>query len=371
METPNPPHTNPTETTLPSDPPTPPHNIPTWQIPENSNLKWVWIEGDGPFLTNATLGQEDPQPTPPSKPHTHTFNVMVCLVNLDSPNNENLQHNAMHDSFTIGSTPDNQVTNLSTSPINTTGSLLQRLNMADFRFETGEPSQPTLFCQETVELNPTETQTQIQPFQPPQVDQIPSDWQTPLGLTHTSSASLLNLVLLSQDQTQQPYCPGPPTNLVSTISPPLLDEPDPHTTDPNPTLGPYNELIDPNQNLIFTLDSYSTSSPPDSPSHDTSPPSDNPLFCSHPNHSPTNKKRIRKDLGKFGRNLRQRLFCGLFKCECFEAQENWEDDPIMAVEDQLAQLESTSGKDHTSALSNANHSQGFWEADPNQLPKDQ
>ncbi|GMY09616.1 hypothetical protein FCV25MIE_08004 [Fagus crenata] len=82
---------------------------------------------------------------------------MVCLVNLDSPNNENLQHNAMHDSFTIGPTPDNQVTNLSTSPINTTASLLQRLNMADFHFETGEPSQPTLFCQETVELNPTET----------------------------------------------------------------------------------------------------------------------------------------------------------------------------------------------------------------------
>ena len=184
----------------------------------------------------------------------------------------------MHDSFTIGPTPDNQVTNLSTSPINTTTSLLQRLNMADFRFETGEPSQPTLFCQETVELNPTETQTQIQPFQPPQVDQIPSDWQTPLGLTHTSSAGPLNPVFLSQDQTQQPHCPGPPTNLVSTISPPLLDEPDPHTTDTNPTLGPYNELTDLNQNLIFTLDSSSTSSLPNSPSHDTSPPSDNPFF---------------------------------------------------------------------------------------------
>uniref|UniRef100_A0A2N9G6B4 CCHC-type domain-containing protein n=1 Tax=Fagus sylvatica TaxID=28930 RepID=A0A2N9G6B4_FAGSY len=28
-----------------------------WQPPENSNLQWVWLDGEGPFLTNASLDQ--------------------------------------------------------------------------------------------------------------------------------------------------------------------------------------------------------------------------------------------------------------------------------------------------------------------------
>jgi hypothetical protein len=40
------------------------HTAPTtapsslWQPPEDSNLRWVWIEDEEPFLTNATLSDQ-------------------------------------------------------------------------------------------------------------------------------------------------------------------------------------------------------------------------------------------------------------------------------------------------------------------------
>ena len=101
----------------------------------------------------------------------------------------------------------------------------------------------------------------------------------------------------------------------------------------------------------------------------TTPPSDIPITTFSSPHNPRPKKRLRKEIGRIGRNLRQKLLCGLFPREIQEDQQPWANDLIMVVEDQLAQMGMEKGNEKDGNIVQS-CTEGFREADPIQLPKD-
>ena len=136
-----------------------------------------------------------------------------------------------------------------------------------------------------------------------------------------------------------PYNPNSP--LTHTTSTPQLSEislPLDCTSENNPTSAP--QL------------------PKTSLPHDCTP-ENNPTSI-----NPKSRKRIRKEFGRLGRNLRQRLFCGLFQREITDTLEIQDEDSIMGSE------ETSALPMDTSIPQDPSRNAGFWEADPNQLPKE-
>uniref|UniRef100_A0A2N9HBX7 Endonuclease/exonuclease/phosphatase domain-containing protein n=1 Tax=Fagus sylvatica TaxID=28930 RepID=A0A2N9HBX7_FAGSY len=101
-------------------------NIPLWQPPENSSLRWIWIEKEGWFLTNANVMLADNEGPTPLEATTQ----LVPFPHEEAPGDNshgesNHQSNNQHDS-----------------------SLINRMRRQDFHFETGEPSLSSLECRE-------------------------------------------------------------------------------------------------------------------------------------------------------------------------------------------------------------------------------
>jgi hypothetical protein len=80
--------------------------------------------------------------------------------------------------------------------------------------------------------------------------------------------------------------------------------------------------------------------------------------------NPTTRKRLQKEFGHLGRNIRQRLFYGLFSRELTGKQGVLDDESIMG----LAETSDPTVASPTPQDPNCN--EGLWEADPNQLPKE-
>jgi hypothetical protein len=79
---------------------------------------------------------------------------------------------------------------------------------------------------------------------------------------------------------------------------------------------------------------------------------------------PTTRKRLRKEFGRFGRNIRQRLFCGLFSRELTGKQGVLDDESILGLADTSnPTVVAPTPQDPTC-------DEGLWEANPNQLPEE-
>nr|POF06611.1 hypothetical protein CFP56_17341 [Quercus suber] len=115
-----------------SDPPTlntpPPHNTneppfsmrPSWYPPAESNLKWTWIEGNGPFITN---GQSNQPQFENSDSDSDTTAIMFNLDRLNDKRPEIVQEQG----WAKGCIPE--------SPDSFVESLVQRVDRGRFRFE--------------------------------------------------------------------------------------------------------------------------------------------------------------------------------------------------------------------------------------------
>lgn len=93
--------------------------------PAESDLKWTWIEGNGPFRKNG-LSQH-----PQSKASKTESDTTAMMFNLDSLNEERPE--VMQDQgWMKGCIPE--------SPDSFVESLVQRVNHGRFRFELGDSS---------------------------------------------------------------------------------------------------------------------------------------------------------------------------------------------------------------------------------------
>ena len=207
------------------------------------------------------------------------------------------------------------------------------MHKQDFRFETEEPSHTSMACSDEVSLLTNHTLLQDATCTPGLIALTLTWTQTPLAISQKQFTGPINGPLSSI----QPNSPGPPHTpdlalLIHANHPeksnPVLDHTDPITQTQT-------------HNLIFTLDTSPSTSTPTSadPNLSHSPLSENLIPSSQSSHNPKPKKRLRKEFGRIGQHLRQRLFCGFFRCEEVEARHNWKTDSILAVEDRLTQLE--------------------------------
>ena len=213
-------------------------------------------------------------------------------------------------------------------------SLIQRMHSDEFRFEEGEPSQTALECREEDNMGTHRTILQTATCDTGHAALILTWIQDSTGINFHQLSRPNNLSLQSPLSLLQPNCPGPPhsTNQPILASMDLTNKPN-----PNPDHSIYHVQTQ-SSNLIFTIDSSSSTSSDNSPSPNTAPliHSENPITSSQSSHNPRPKKRIRKKLGWLGRNLRQRLFCGLFSRDDVEEHHQWDIDSVMVVEDRMA-----------------------------------
>jgi hypothetical protein len=307
-----------------------------WQPPENSNLQWVWLDGEGPFLTNASLNQS------PVRDHLNALNFEI-----------NFETNGLTDEADAQSTT--LVAHLEVhvnSDHNPNEPLEQRMHEAGFRFETGDSSCPShaLINEEALELH---------------LAQFHLETNETLNWLNQTHNSIPNKTISIKPQISnlapdfhlgQPNSPGPPSQDLSTnispLEPTLNNWPKPINPGPTAQDHPYN----PNSPLTHT-----TSAP-------QLPENSLPLDCTSENNptsiNPKSRKRIRKEFGRLGRNLHQRLFCGLFQREITGTLEIQDEVSIMGSE------ETSALPMDTSIPQDPSRNAGFWEADPNQLPKE-
>lgn len=103
---------------------------PPWLPPSESNLKWTWIEGIGPYITNGL--SHHPQ-IEDSNTKSDTTAVMFNLDKLHEERPEAMQEQGWAKGCILES-PDSFIE-----------SLVQRVNRGRFRFELGGSSHgPTL-----------------------------------------------------------------------------------------------------------------------------------------------------------------------------------------------------------------------------------
>ena len=308
---------------------------PLWQPPANSNLHWVWIDRDGPFLTNALLDQ------PLVTDNLHGLNFEITFETNGLANETTEQCTTLVAQLEV---------HVDTEP-NPDDSLEQRMNNAGFNFEAGDSSRTTQAPHEEDALELHLTQFHLET----------TESLTWLNQTHIT---LPNQTILINPRTNNlapkihfdpPNSPGPPLQTCLTATSPLM-QPNHNTWPISNNLGP---MVHDHPNPPDTCPIHTPSSPL-SPEHTlpiASPPKTPPTSL-----HPTTRKRIRKEF-RLGQNIRQRLFCGLFQRELTGKQDSLDEDSVMGLEEASPPHIATS----TPQVSTRN--EGLWEADPNQLPQ--
>ena len=301
-----------------------------WQPPENSNLQWVWLDGDGPFLTNATLGHS------PVKDNLPGFNFEINFKTTGLANEANAQSTTLVAQVAVH-------VNSATTPDD---SLHHKMHDARFRFEAGDSSRPpqSSFEDEALELH-------LAQFHIETTDTMPwFNLHTTINDQHVPRPNNPKLLL------HKPNSPGPPfQNLLTTNPPPMHSTHTswsiPYASGPQAHANP-NSLDSPLPQTQHSPLSLVNPSPllslPDIPHNTTT----------------TTRKRLRKEFRRLGRNIRQRLFCGLFRRELTGKQKGLDAESIMGF-DEIS--ESTNA---ATTPQDPTQEDGFWEADPNQLPKE-
>ena len=242
----------------------------------------------GPFLTNASLDQ------PPIRDNLNGLNFEITFKT------NGLADEADAQSTTLVAQLEVHV-NSNPTP---NEPLEQRMHEAGFHFETGDSSRPS-----HAPINEEALELHLAQFHLETTKTL--TWLTQTHNTTPNRTILLNPQisnLAPEFHLGQPNSPGPPPqNLSTNISP--LEQPTVNNWPKPITPGPmaHDHLYNPNSPLTHT-----TSSP-------QLPVNSLPLDCTSENTptsiNPKTRKRIRKEFGRLGRNLRQRLFCGLFQRE--------------------------------------------------------
>lgn len=252
-----------------------------------------------------------------------------------------------------------QITTETLSPTRPESSLSLRMCQDDFHFERGDSSTNPLsqHANENHLLEASFAQFHLESNQivgpiectSPEID--PTLLTTLYGPPITDEAHCPGP--LDSSHFIQPHVPLPPTNLALSLSHsqnlPLpfhvAQIPNPPTTTNLQTPSANHSIsTDDHVSLTTTLDSSSSS------------------------HNPRPKKRFRKEIGKLGRNLRLKLFCGLFNREITGNQELWEDD-IFIPRDYTPPSSSHNQPQMISNDLSLYQSAGFREANTNQLPQ--
>nr|POF06586.1 hypothetical protein CFP56_17320 [Quercus suber] len=247
---PNQPYPNPTL------PPSESHfsTRPSWYPPTNSALKWTWMEGDGPFLTNGVLRN-----TSISSSETESESITATMFNLDSLNIQRAEV-VPQSTWARGEIPE--------SPESLVENLVRRVNRRRFHFELGDASN-----------GPQLSRSQAQAYDS---DRSNANRRERV-LGQTNEVNLNDL--------------GPVTGEVVG---PSLEEGRVRGTISNPE----GLLRSPTQDSVNStqLDPYPLSSVQRNELRDLSVPA--------PSHLIGGRKRFRKEIGKVNQNIRQRLFCG-------------------------------------------------------------
>ena len=124
-----------------------PHEIanPQWQPPENSNLRWIRIEDKGPFLTNANMIVLKNEDHPSVENNMQEFHFTVTMVSNDFQEGATTSLKATLSIIVQHVEPCNVDSSKSLDDQQSL-SLIKRMNIDEFRFESGEPSQTALEC---------------------------------------------------------------------------------------------------------------------------------------------------------------------------------------------------------------------------------
>jgi hypothetical protein len=296
----------------------------------------VWLDGEGPFLTNASLDQP-------------TIRDNLNGLNFEIPFETNgLADEAAAQSTTLVAQLELHVNSEPTPD----ESLELRMHDAGFHFEAGDSSHPSHapIKEEALELHLAQFHLET------------TESLTWLNQTHTTTPNRTILLnpqtnnLAPQFHLGEPNSPGSPfhnsfTNTLPHVQPTLNNWS--KSSKPGPMA--HEPINNPNSPLTHTM-----SSP--------QPPANSLPLAYTPENTPTSinpntRKRIRKEFGRLGRNIHQRLFCGLFQRELIGKQEFQDEDFIMGLE------KASAPHIDTSTLQDPTRNEGLWEADPNQLPK--
>lgn len=99
---------------------------PLWLPPKSTALRWTWVEGANPFITNGEM--RDNHPTSSEIENSSTTGTMFNLNKLNDDRLEVVRGNA----WSCGQIPE--------SPDSLIESLVQRVDRVRFRFEIGSSS---------------------------------------------------------------------------------------------------------------------------------------------------------------------------------------------------------------------------------------
>uniref|UniRef100_A0A2N9GD61 Reverse transcriptase domain-containing protein n=1 Tax=Fagus sylvatica TaxID=28930 RepID=A0A2N9GD61_FAGSY len=124
---------------------------PQWQPPENSNLWWIRIEDEGPFLTNANMIVFQNEDHPPVENNLQEFHFTVTMVSNEFKEGATISLEATPSTIVQHVEPCN-VDSSNSLDDQQSSSLIQRMHSKEFRFKAGEPSQTPLECQEEEDI---------------------------------------------------------------------------------------------------------------------------------------------------------------------------------------------------------------------------
>ena len=259
---------------------------PPWQPLVSSDLRWTWVEGEGPFITNGEVREATHNSS-----ETESESLTERYFNLDKLNEERPEVRTGK-ACRHGQIPE--------SPEEVVESLVQRVNRGRCRFERGNSS---------VNLNRREELKNTTNV----VGETYGDFATPQnrGLGRTRSLDLgLELGMNSS-----------PLSIAPDPSSPMTTRSD---------LGPQMEVQkEENWKVVPIKTSATTES----------------------------RKQFRVEIGRLGRNIRQRLLCGLCHKEGISELNKASSDYSLSILNYLSV---------DSEFGNRN---GQWEVGPMQLPR--
>lgn len=148
--------------------------------PRSSKLRWTWIEGDGPFVTNGQW-----RDTKCFSPETESDSITALMFNLDNLNTDRPEvlPNSTWNRWQIPESPDSMIE-----------TLVQRVDRGRFRFEVGNSSNgPNLVPNEAQSINPNSPQDAVaQNTGPTHKDYGPNTGEM-IGPCHVSEQAYVQL----------------------------------------------------------------------------------------------------------------------------------------------------------------------------------
>ena len=109
-------------------------------------MRWIWIEKQGPFLTNANVMLADNEGPTPLEANAQEFNFLVTFIDKDVREEPTTQLVPFPHEEAPGDNSHGESNHQSNNQHDS--SLIHRMRRQDFHFATGEPSLSSLECRE-------------------------------------------------------------------------------------------------------------------------------------------------------------------------------------------------------------------------------